>query len=80
MSAEIIEFTTRHSKPAADNLPHKPREPLTTTAKNERLRSARREAWRKAEALTDYWHALPAFHGRGEPCKALEREGGSRGA
>ena len=61
MSAEIIEFTTRHSKPAADNVPHKPRETLTTTAKNERLRSVRREAWRKADAATDFWRAYLTF-------------------
>jgi hypothetical protein len=61
MSAEILEFTTRRSKPAADNVPHKPRETLTITAKNERLRSARREAWRKADALANYWHALLRF-------------------
>jgi hypothetical protein len=59
MSAEIIDFTTRHRTPLADDEPRKPA--LTTTAKNARLRSARHEAWRKAEALADYWLALLKF-------------------
>jgi hypothetical protein len=36
--------------------------PLTTTAKNARLRSARWEAWRRARAVTDYWRALLDFN------------------
>ena len=62
MSAEIIDFTTRHPTPrAAADAPRKTAGTLTTTAKNERLRSARREAWRKAGAVTDYWNALLRF-------------------
>jgi len=59
MSAEIIDFTTRHRTPGADDAPRRPA--LTTTAKNKRLRSARREAWRKADALTNYWRTLLKF-------------------
>ena len=33
----------------------------STTAKNARLRSARREAWRKADAATDFWDAYLRF-------------------
>lgn len=60
MSAEIIDFTTRHRTPSADDAPRRP-VGLTTTAKNRRLRSARRDAWRKAEATTNYWRALLDF-------------------
>jgi hypothetical protein len=35
----------------------------TTTGKNARLRSARWEVWRRADAVTDYWDALLNFHG-----------------
>ena len=37
--------------------------PATTTAKNARLRSARWEVWRRADAVMDYWHALLNFRG-----------------
>jgi hypothetical protein len=60
MSAEIIDFTTRHRTPGADDAPGRP-VGLTTTAKNRRLRSARRDAWRKADATTNYWRALLDF-------------------
>ncbi len=61
MSAELIDFTTHHRTPGADDAPRKAAGTLTTTAKNERLRSARREAWWKAAALTNYWSALLDF-------------------
>ena len=53
MSAEIIDFTTRHRTPGADDAPRR-----TQTAKNQDLRDARREAWRKADARVCYWSAL----------------------
>jgi hypothetical protein len=75
MTADIIDFTTHHPKsrpatlvtfedlcitktPGTDDEPHKP---LTTTAKNARLRSARWEVWRRADTLVNYWHALLKF-------------------
>jgi TPR repeat protein len=61
MSAEIIDFLTRHRAPLADDGPRKPVRTLTTTAKNWRLRSARCEAWRKADAARDFWHAYLKF-------------------
>jgi len=61
MSAEIIDFTSRHRTPDADDAPRKAAGTLTTTAKNEHLRSARREAWRKADAIANYWRALLDF-------------------
>jgi hypothetical protein len=73
MTAEIIDFTTtRHRTPAAppigleDLIVDAPREtagtpPTTATAKNARLRSARWEIWRMANALTNYWDALLDF-------------------
>jgi hypothetical protein len=61
MTAEIIDFTTRHRTPSADDAPRKTTGAATATAKNSRLRSARREAWRRAEALMNYWHALLKF-------------------
>jgi hypothetical protein len=61
MSAEIIDFTTRHRTLGADDAPRKAAGTLTTTAKNARLRLARREAWWKAEALTNYWRAQLDF-------------------
>jgi hypothetical protein len=60
MSAEIIDLTTRHRTPGADDAPRRPAG-LTPTAKNGRLRSARRDAWRKADATTNYWRALLDF-------------------
>jgi hypothetical protein len=60
MSAEIIDFTTRHRTPGADDALRQPAG-LTMTAKNGRLRSARRDAWRKADATTNYWRALLDF-------------------
>jgi hypothetical protein len=61
MSAEIIDFTTRRRTPGTDDAARKTVGTLTTTAKNERLRSARHEAWRKADALTNYWSELLKF-------------------
>jgi hypothetical protein len=61
MSAEIIDFTTRHRTPRADDAPRQAAGTLTATAKNARLRLARREVWWKAEARTDYWRALLDF-------------------
>lgn len=50
MSAQIIEFRTGHRSPcAADNRP--------AFAKNEHLRRDRREAWNRADALSNYWRA-----------------------
>jgi hypothetical protein len=37
--------------------------PTTTTGKNARLRRARWEVWRRADAVTRYWCALLNFHG-----------------
>ena len=61
MTAEIIDFTTRRRTPDTDDAPRKTVGTLTTTAKDERLRSARREAWQKADALRNYWHQLLNF-------------------
>jgi hypothetical protein len=43
--------------------------PKTTTAKNARLRAARWEVWRRADAITSYWHELLRFHGAVERAK-----------
>jgi hypothetical protein len=61
MSAEIIDFTTSHRTRIADDVPRPAPGTLTTTAKNARLRSARRKAWNRANALTGYWLALRHF-------------------
>jgi hypothetical protein len=61
MSAEIIDLATRHRTPDADEPPRHRPTGLTTTAKNQRLRSERREVWRKADATTHYWHTLLCF-------------------
>jgi hypothetical protein len=61
MSAEIIDFTTHRRTAGTDDAPRKTVGTLTTTAKNERLRSARHEAWRKANALRNYWDTLLGF-------------------
>jgi hypothetical protein len=37
--------------------------PTTTTGKNARLRAARWEVWRRADAITSYWHELLRFIG-----------------
>lgn len=76
---EIIDFTTRLRR-ACDDAPRRPAGP-TTTAKNQRLRSARRDAWRKADATTNYWWARLRFndavslakdHGMKEACAHTE--------
>jgi hypothetical protein len=61
MSAEIIDFTTSQRTRCADDVPRSAAGTLTTTAKNARLRKERRKAWRKADILTRYWHALLKF-------------------
>jgi hypothetical protein len=61
MTADIIDFSTRHRTRGADHAPPKPGGALTIIAKNERLRAARREAWRKADAATDFWRAYLDF-------------------
>jgi hypothetical protein len=63
MSAEIIDFTTTSYRTrAADDAPRKTAgTPTTTTAKNARLRSARWEVWRRADAIVNYWRALLEF-------------------
>jgi hypothetical protein len=61
MPAEIIDFTTRHRTPGAVDKKRRSGGALSPIAKNERLRSARRDAWRKADALTNYWLALLRF-------------------
>jgi hypothetical protein len=53
MSAEIVDFTTRHRTPSYDDTPRQ-----SATAKNQHLRSARWKVWRKADATTSYWRAL----------------------
>lgn len=45
----------------ADDTPCETTGTLTTTAKNARMRSARHKAWRRADALTGYWHAVLDF-------------------
>jgi len=63
MTAEIIDFTTTRYRPrAADDAPRKTDGTLTTTAKNARLRAARWEVWRRADAITNYWHVLLEFN------------------
>lgn len=66
MTADIIEFGSYQQAPTvrprrvvseADDT-RETAEPLTTTAKNTRMRSARYEVWQKANALTSYWRAL----------------------
>jgi hypothetical protein len=59
MSAQIIEFNTGHRAPRV--AAEAPGLTLTTTAKNARLRAARREAWQKADAATDFWYAYLRF-------------------
>jgi hypothetical protein len=61
MSAEIIDLATRHRTPGADEPSRHRPTGLTTTAKNQRLRSERWEVWRKADATTRYWHTLLHF-------------------
>jgi hypothetical protein len=61
MCAEIIDLATRHRTPGADEPPRHQPTGLTTTAKNQRLRSERWEMWRKAAAATRYWHTLLRF-------------------
>jgi hypothetical protein len=64
MPAEIIAFTARHRPPSTEEPPPAPTmrralpPPLTITARNQRLRHERWEAWRKANAATEYWRAL----------------------
>jgi hypothetical protein len=58
MSAEVINFTTRHCIHGADEPSRRRPRDLTTTAKNRRLRNERWEVWRKAAAATRYWWAL----------------------
>jgi hypothetical protein len=78
MSCEIIQFsaaarTTRKAprKPTAakftascdDREERRPLEPpLTETCKNSRLRLTRRDAWWRAERVTDYWRARLDWH------------------
>ncbi len=70
MSGEVIQFSTaaRSVRPASDKPALTPwqrrREgkpelppPTTETAKNARIRTARREAWWLAARVADYWHA-----------------------
>jgi hypothetical protein len=70
MSCEIIQFSAaaRPARPVSDQPALTPwqrrREgkpelppPATETAKNARIRTARREAWWLAERVADYWHA-----------------------
>jgi hypothetical protein len=45
---------------------------LTETGRNSRLRIARREAWREAEADTRYWQAKMDF---GHACEMAQRHG-----
>jgi hypothetical protein len=62
MTAEIVTFP-RAVTPATRKLVRKivreeiqaAETPLTTTAKNQRLRRERWEVWRRADALTEYW-------------------------
>jgi hypothetical protein len=49
------------ARPGADEPPRHRPIGLTTTAKNQRLRSERWEVWRKADATTRYWHTLLHF-------------------
>jgi hypothetical protein len=70
MSCEIIQFSTavRPAGSARDKRVLTPRQrrregkpelppPATETAKNSRIRTARRDAWWLAERVADYWHA-----------------------
>ena len=43
--------------------------PTTTTGKNARRRSARWEVWRRADAVTNYWHELLRFYDAVERAK-----------
>ena len=72
MSAELIDFTTRLRTLGVDEPPRPRPTGLTTTAKNQRLRRERCEAWRKAEATTEYWDALP-LHTRSDARERLRR-------
>jgi hypothetical protein len=62
MTAEIVAFP-RAITSATRNLVRKivrremkaAETPLTETAKNQRLRNQRREAWRRADAIAEYW-------------------------
>jgi hypothetical protein len=64
-TAQIIQFADARPKLAKGERPkisglHAPivrdEEGLTETAKNSRLRDARHDAWRAADAVMDYWH------------------------
>jgi hypothetical protein len=69
MSCEIIQFSAaaRPSRPVSGRVltPRQQRRagkpelppPATETAKNSRIRAARRDAWREAERESAYWHA-----------------------
>jgi hypothetical protein len=73
---------TRHQTPAApigldDLIVETPRwatgpaAAKTATGRNARLRSARWEVWRRADAITNYWHELLGFHHAVEYAKRL---------
>jgi hypothetical protein len=70
-SAQIIQFAAIRPKLAKGERPkiaglHSPivrdGEGLTETAKNFRLRSDRRDAWREADAAVDYWSVAIKMH------------------
>ena len=80
MSCEIIQFSTaaRPSRPVGDEQALTPSQmrcegkpelppPATETAKNSRIRIARRDAWWHADRVADYWRARLDWWG------ALER-------
>jgi hypothetical protein len=58
-AAEVTAFVNRGLTPREERRREKPElpPPATETAKNCRIRSARRDAWWRAERLEDYWRA-----------------------
>ena len=55
MSAEIIDFKSRHRTSVVAEGPHGS---AYATANYKRLRSVRKAAWREADATTSYFRAL----------------------
>jgi hypothetical protein len=75
MSCEIIQFSTvaRSARPVIGNRALTPRQrrregkpdlppPATETAKNSRVRTARRDVWWRASRLSEYWQARMEWH------------------
>jgi hypothetical protein len=88
MTAEIVAFpraVTPQTRKLVRKLVREELEaveaPLTTTAKNQRLRRERWEVWRRADALTEYWlrrlrfmDAISRAHRLGFSDKTLQRQ------